>query len=205
MAKPKDMLGQRFSRLVITAFEGSRNGFAQWRCVCDCGTETVVLGSRLRCGKTTSCGCALRQRAKELCEAKRMLPVGATQTPEYRAWRAMRYRCRDNGNKQWKDYGGRGVCVSPKWDSFAVFLCDVGVRPSPKHSLDRIDNDGNYEPGNVRWATITEQANNRRTNRITAILGEPMTVTDAARKLGLNPRKVLLRLHQGWTEERALS
>lgn len=203
--KTKDLIGQRFSRLVVISRAESVKGFAQWRCVCDCGNETVAKGAKLRAGRTKSCGCARAEHIASLGEKSRKWHSNEQKTPEYRAWTAMRYRCGNPNSSSWNHYGGRGIKVCPQWNDFKVFLADVGRRPSPKHSLDRINNDGHYEPGNVRWATIVEQANNKRTNCITDVLGEPMTVTEAARRLGRNPRKVHMRRFMGWSIERALS
>ncbi len=125
------------------------------------------------------------------------------ETPEYRAWSSMLNRCRD---KTYRNYGARGITVCARWDQFQSFLADVGLRPSPLHSLDRYpDPNGNYEPDNVRWATRAEQARNKRTNVHLVIGGESRVVADWARSAGLSRRTLHNRLNAGWSPEQAVS
>lgn len=126
---------------------------------CDCGIEKIVVLKNIYRRQSTGCkACACRRKATKHGSAR----VG-NQTPEYRAWCSMITRCTNQNREKWNNYGGRGISVCKRWrDSFSAFLADVGPRPSSAHSLDRINNDGDYEPGNVRWATAVQQANNRR-------------------------------------------
>jgi hypothetical protein len=128
-------------------------------------------------------------------------------TKEYSAWVGMHGRCFNPKNHKYADYGGRGITVCDRWRySFENFLADMGRKPSLKHSLGRIDNDGNYEPGNCRWETIAQQTRNRRSNRLLTIHGETLCLTDWAKRYGLPPRTVLARVRDyGWTIERALT
>jgi hypothetical protein len=157
-----DLTGQRFSLLIVVGRADSyrhpdgRCGEARWLCRCHCGAESIVAGSRLRRGTTRSCGCR-----RALAPLDR-ITHGMSREPEYRSWRAMHQRCSEPRRINWAYYGGRGIRVCSRWASFRTFLEDVGRKPSPAHSLDRIDNAGHYEPGNVRWATPSEQARNRR-------------------------------------------
>jgi len=131
--------------------------------------------------------------------------VGGTTTPEFRTWCHIRSRCLNPNNKFYSDYGGRGITVCQRWlDAFENFLADMGPRPSVKHSIDRIDNDGNYEPGNCRWATISEQARNTRQNRNIEFNGSTVCVTDLARMHGIDPRTLTRRLDSGRSVEEAL-
>jgi hypothetical protein len=153
-----DLTGKRFARLAaVRCVDRSR---CLWECRCDCGTVRQIDGHSLRRGRTRSCGCLRRERV-----VARSLTHGLSRTPEYTAWMAMKRRC---GNPGRPDYTGRGIKVCAEWkDSFEAFLEHMGPKPSPSHSLDRINNDGNYEPGNCRWATRSVQNANQRPRRQT--------------------------------------
>jgi len=129
---------------------------------------------------------------------------GKYKTPEYNAWRSMRQRCRVL-SPRFGNYSGRGISVCPRWQSFDNFLADMGPRPSPRHSLDRIDNSGNYEPNNCRWATLGQQNNNHRRNRVVVIDGEAKTLTEWRRLLGVKHQTVYWRMARGQSLEEALT
>lgn len=132
-----------------------------WVCQCDCGNIAFAQTSDLRAGRHRSCGC-LRV---DVMTRHGGTNHGGGRTPEYRSWMSMKARCLDSDHDSYKWYGGRGITICDRWlASFEAFLADMGARPSLKHSIDRINNDGNYEPGNCRWATANEQAQNQRHN-----------------------------------------
>lgn len=146
----KDITGLEFGRL--TALRCVGNG--RWLCRCECGNEKLIYGGHLRAGMTESCGCG-----PQVCRVTHNL----SHSPEYRAWDNARERCRNPNNRKFPIYGARGISVCERWaNSFDNFIADMGRKPSPSHSLDRIDNNGNYEPGNCRWATGEQQNRNRR-------------------------------------------
>lgn len=190
------MIGQRIGRLVVTEILPDRRVGA----VCDCGTVKTYLWHRLKVGKTRSCGCLHRDEL-----VQRLTTHGMSKTPTYTAWFRMRRRCDNKKDKHhWKYYGGRGIKVCPRWESFENFLEDMGERPSAKHSLDRINNDGNYSPENCKWSTRTEQARNKRSNHLLTINGETRCVKEWATIRGVLYQTILTRLDRGWSEEEAI-
>lgn len=136
----------------------------RWSCRCECGNVVVVLNVSLLSKNTASCGCFMRENNGRLMAIRKTTHGEANRTPEYEAWSKSKDRCHNPKSKNWSNYGRRGIVMSERWrNSYETFLADVGRRPSSKHSFDRYpDNDGNYEPGNVRWATKQEQARNRK-------------------------------------------
>lgn len=159
MTRGEVLCGQRFGRLVVLHRAGSTaNGSALWACLCDCGARTTVKTGHLRSGNTASCGCGAKRGRPIHGDARR-----GAKTPEYTTWEGMIRRCHHPNATNYGAYGARGVEVCARWrESFPAFLADVGRRPSSAFSLDRINPFGNYEPGNVRWATRSEQARNKR-------------------------------------------
>lgn len=156
MRKIIDLAGQRFGRLlVLEKAKKNKTEKIKWKCRCDCGNERVVLAASLRGGKTKSCGCLLKEGSHKT--------HGKSHTPEYKIWAGMIQRCTNPKTDNYKHYGGRGITVCERWrNSFEAFYEDMGHRPSKLHSVERINNDGNYEPDNCKWATKRKQSQNQQ-------------------------------------------
>jgi hypothetical protein len=151
-----DLTGSTFSRLTVMRRTIERSVQARWICKCICGGEKVVITAHLRKGGVRSCGCLRDER-------KPRLTHGFSYRSEYFSWNNARMRCFNKNSESYPLYGGRGITMCEEWRSnFAAFLAHIGPKPSSKHSIDRIDTNGHYEPGNVRWATAKQQAANRR-------------------------------------------
>lgn len=206
MGKVKDMTGQVFGRITVIRQDGYIAKQAAWLCRCLCGQEWRVRGNSLRNGDTKSCSCATRDRIASLNATH-----GLTKTPEYRSWAAMKTRCLNTGNHAYKLYGGRGITICSQWlNSFETFLRDMGPRPTAKHSLDRIDTNGNYEPENCRWATTSEQGRNRRKVKLGMEMAKAVRTLssvgwkapDLAIVLGVSESTIYLVLQgRTWTEK----
>jgi hypothetical protein len=199
MSSFKDITGRRFGKLVAKKRVGvTKHGSALWECECDCGGTKVVGANRLlaKTKPTKSCGCLKGGGPKT---------HGKTDHPLYSVWVGMNRRCRDPKHDSYKNYGARGIYVDDKWrDSFAQFLADVGERPSPRHSLERVDFNGPYCPSNVKWATSKEQQRNRRCNRVLPVDGEALCLAEWAERVGINANTLAARIDAGWAVEDAV-
>lgn len=201
-----DLTGQRFGRLVVQGRgDNSSNGHVRWLCACDCGGTTLAASYNLKKGHTQSCGCFNRQQSAAAA-SERHRTHGKTRTPEHRAWSAMFSRCYNPKARGFEYWGGRGIKVCRRWHHFETFLADMGQRPTSAHSLDRIDKNGDYSPGNCRWATPLEQANNRRDNEMVLIDGTEMTLRTALRRAGsvISIDQAKRRIRNGWSHKAAV-
>jgi hypothetical protein len=209
MASPRrmsvvDRVGERYGRLVVTAraenkIEPSGAVRAQWKCLCDCGRETVVPGQSLSRGTTRSCGCLSKEKVIE-----RTTTHGLSRSGTYRSWHTMVQRCTNPLSTHWKSYGGRGITVCDEWLTFENFHRDVGDRPE-NMTLERVENNKGYEPGNVIWASRLTQANNRRTNVLVTLGDETHSIAEWGRITGLGKSVVAGRLEAGWSVVKALT
>lgn len=197
----KDIAGQRFGRLLVVAFSHiNEDRKAVWDCVCDCGNSCQVEGRNLRRGKTESCGCY----RTELNHARNKTH-GLTYHPLSRTYRAMVDRCYNPTTDSYPHYGGRGITVCQRWlESISNFVADMGERP-PATTLDRIDPDGPYCPENCRWATINEQANNKKRNHTLTCNSQTLTIAQWSRITGIPASTIRNRLCRGWSAEQALA
>lgn len=201
MRKFVDLTGQKFGRLSVISSAGkSANNSYLFECVCECGNKKIARASHLQRGEISSCGCLQRENR----EIPRPIH-GMSGSPTYESWLAMKSRCLYEKHPHYGDYGGRGVTIYAPWLSFERFLTDAGERPSLDHTLDRFPNkEGNYEPGNVRWATRKEQSRNIRSNRLITHEGHTATVAEWSERTGLGGSTIRERLKRGWSVSRAL-
>lgn len=201
--KPRyeDISGKRFGRAVAIEYMGLDESKKRslWKCVCDCGEEFICRKDSLKRGSIQSCGCLGKERRLE-ANTKH----GMHNTKIYKVWTSMLQRCENPNEKAYENYGGRGIKVHPKWHSFEGFWEDMKSGYSEGLSLDRIDVDGDYEPGNVRWATRFEQQNNIRANVHVVIDGEEMTVGEASQRFGIDSNVIRSRLRLNWSHEEAV-
>lgn len=195
-----NLSGEVFCRLTVHKVVGrNRHNQLIWSCTCECGNECNALGFIMRRGEKQSCGCLQKEAAANINKKH-----GKTRTKIYAIWRAMTQRCYDPNSHAYNRYGGRGIKICDKWKSFEGFYEDMGDKPEGL-SLERIDNNGNYEPANVVWATHKAQSNNRRSNVVLEFQGRKQTMQQWADESGLKIQTIWARLHRGWTIERAIS
>lgn len=194
-----DLIGRVFGKLTVIERRGTRNRSPLWYCRCACGGEKTVPGMVLRAGRSNSCGCLQRQPGQNRRH-------GMSKSTEHNIWTGMRERCKNPNSKFYSYYGGRGIKRCERWNVFENFYSDMGRRPSRKHTIDRIDNDGDYSPENCRWALPTVQHGNTRKNVYFVIRGEKAHLSEWARRFHIDPDLVSQRiLRDGMSPEDALS
>jgi hypothetical protein len=201
-----DLTGHRFGQLTVLGYAGFINAHS-WFCRCDCGIIKTIQGPVLKRHQQKSCGCMFSKEHSERMTKHGNSVKGAV-TPEYHCYLSAKYRCTKSSHRSFSEYGGRGIQF--RFESFSEFIGELGKKPTPLHSIDRIDNDGNYEPGNVRWATSVEQSNNKRSTRKVVIDGNAVPRMELVESV-VEPndlrakRRVVWRLNKGWCHECAVN
>ena len=196
-----DLTGQTFNLLtVICRVENTKWGTARWQCKCSCGNITTAHANHLKSGATKSCGCLHKKLL-----SKRRFVHGLYSTPEYKTWGGIIQRCTNPNEKAFKNYGGRGITVCDKWRySFMAFFKDMGKRPSPKLTIERVDNNKGYSPENCVWANSKKQANNRRNNHKISIRGWTLTLAQWSHFVNISQHVLSHRILRGWPPEKAV-
>ncbi len=190
----KDERGKIYGRWTVIEFARSDSRGIHWVCRCECGTIASVWGADLRHGSSRSCGCG-RNRSHGMHESQ-----------EYATWEAMKQRCYNKNHNAYRYYGGRGIVICKRWlQSFINFFDDMGPKPFPSASIDRLDNDGPYSPKNCRWATNLEQGQNTSKTRMLTYNGETLCLREWARRIGIAHGTLHQRLKRGWSLEKSLA
>jgi len=201
MSKYRDLTGQKFGRLTVIAKSKTENGRSAWLCNCDCGRQSKVQSFDLINGKTKSCGCLQGKRSHGLSRGD-----NGKHMPLYKVWVQMRQRCLNANNVNFKNYGGRGIKIYKEWESYKNFY-DWAITSGYEKGLtiERINNDGNYDPANCTWIPQSKQPDNLRSNRYITFNGANWTLRKWGRITGINARTIGCRIDRGWSTERALT
>jgi len=199
MGKLIDLTGNRYGKLMVLAHTGKDDNRVHfWECLCDCGETHKASGNNLKAGHVTSCGCNMSGNTWNIKH-------GFSGTTTFNVWSSMKARCSNENHDSYHRYGGRGIEVCDRWLSFENFLADMGERPKWM-SIERLDNDGNYDLSNCKWATFVEQCRNKSTNRWITFNGKTMILTDWAKEKGIKLQTLVRRLDNlNWSLEQALN
>lgn len=203
MGKFIDLTEQVFGRLtVVERTENSKTGKTRWRCKCDCGNITTPYATDLRRQNTKSCGCLNKEAT-----TKRNFIHGMSHSSEHNIWWAMVQRCYNPKDQAFSRYGGRGITICNEWRTdFMAFFNHIGPRPSKNYSIERVNNNKGYKPGNVKWGTRIEQSNNKRDNHPITFNGQTKNLTQWARSAGINKKTLFNRINTlNWPIEKALT
>lgn len=201
--RAQDKTGHTYGRLTVISPVGkNKHGHIYWLCICECGNEHIPTSGNLTNGSTKSCGCLAYES-----KSKRKTTHGMSKTPEYSVWCWIKDRCQNQNNPSYKNYGQRGIFICDIWnESFEQFFADMGERPTPAHTIDRIDNSGNYEPGNCKWSTRLEQANNKRSNTLINYQGKTLTLAQWSKHTGIHRNTLCNRINRlGWSIHKSMT
>lgn len=204
---PLELIGKRFGRLTVLEVSTpkiypSGRVTPRYTCECECGNKKIVTRDCLIKDKTKSCGCLFKETRLQFLTHGHSSSHGI-QTPTYKSWGSMLQRCLNPNNPAYYNYGGRGIRVCEQWRVFANFLKDMGEKPSADFSIERKDNDGNYEPGNCKWSTRVEQNTNQRRNLFFTIRGKTGCLSELIKHFGVNKCRTRARIELGWEPELA--
>lgn len=199
----KDMTGQKFGRLTVKKFHETKNKKSYWNCVCECGTEKIVRRDQLKSGRTKSCGCLNIEKLKD----GRNHSHGFSKSRLYRTYHSMKVRCLNPNNKDYKDYGGRGIKICDEWLNDFIIFRNWAIENGYNDDLtiERIDVNGNYEPSNCKWVTRKVQSRNTRQNRMITINNQTKCLSDWCSYFNISRATVKDRLRNGWTEIDAIT
>ncbi len=200
LIKPGERFGSLTAVELLYKLSSSGRKRAHWKCRCDCGGDTEVDSGNLRNGNTKWCG-ACSSRSK----SARFKKHGLSRSQIYNVWSHIKGRVLNPENPRFRDYGGRGIDMSPQWSSsFEAFLADMGEPPTPDQQIERVDNDQGYWPGNCVWASRVEQGQNKRNNRVLQARGKQLTLSEWSRISGIASGTIAARLRSGWANEAAI-
>lgn len=195
-----DLSGKQYGLWTVLRYDKTVREISFWLCRCECGNEKVVRGHALRQGKSKSCGCKSNQ-----FRSVGITTHGMSGTPEYSSWQHMKDRCSKPNHQHAKYYYAKGIRVCERWnESFDAFIADMGLMPSPKCQIDRVDSNGNYEPGNCRWATSVQNGRNTSRNHKITSRGKTHCISEWSEILGIKASTIANRLWKGWSTESAL-
>ena len=202
----RDITGQRFGNLFVEKYIGLRKGKAYWLCKCDCGNITYTMTSNLTSYSVISCGCVQRKKAYDICMKRNITHGFSKKERLYFIWKSMKQRCLNPHNKEYKNYGGRGISVCKEWNDYTVFKeWALSNGYNLKLSIDRIDNNGNYCPENCRWTTKAIQNSNKRSNIFLTYNGETYSPMELAKIKNIPIHRIYDRRHDGWTDEKIIT
>ncbi len=195
------MIGKKFGILIVISKNNDNKGCGtKWLCKCNCGKTKIIRGNNLTIGHTKSCGCLNKYNNLKHGHKK-----NNKTSYIYTIWKGMIQRCTNSNSISYHNYGGRGISVCKKWLKFKNFLNDMGEQPTNKHQIDRTDNNEGYYKDNCRWATIIEQARNRRSNHLVTFNGKTQCLSGWSEELHINQNTLWARLNRGWSIEKTLT
>lgn len=192
-----NLTGKKYHKLTVLEYSHMERKYSMWKCKCDCGNIVTIKGASVKCGNTKSCGCLGRGLKSVERNHHGHTSKYSKYNKEYKIWRSMLHRCNNPNNKYYHIYGKKGIKVCERWYSYINFFKDMGPRPLPEYSLDRIDNNGNYSPENCRWANRNQQNNNKSTSKYLVYNGVTLTQSQWAKLFDITQSSIYYHLKKG--------